>query len=134
MVADQNQTFRFEANGSANIGGRFGAPDASGGAGAGDLDVHADLNVVGGYYQFPLARFTVQRTEQVRRTMESMGGRLETILWTQGRYDLVAVSELPDEETAAAATMRIASQGAVRTEVLRAFDAEEMGRILAKVG
>ena len=77
---------------------------------------------------------TVQRTEQVRQLMESMGGRLETILWTQGRYDLVAVSELPDEETAAAATLRIASQGAVRTEVLRAFDAEEMGRILAKVG
>ena len=77
---------------------------------------------------------TVQRTEQVRRTMESMGGRLETILWTQGRYDLVAVSEAPDEETAAATTLRIASQGAVRTEVLRAFDAEEMGRILAKVG
>jgi uncharacterized protein with GYD domain len=77
---------------------------------------------------------TVQRTEQVRQMMESMGGRLETIFWTQGRYDLVAISEAPDEETAAATTLRIASQGAVRTEVLRAFDAEEMGRILAKVG
>ena len=63
-----------------------------------------------------------------------MGGRLETVLWTQGRYDLVAVGEMPDAETAAAATLRIASQGAVRTEALRAFDAEEMVRVLAKLG
>ena len=77
---------------------------------------------------------TVQRTEQVRQRMEALGGRLETILWTQGRYDVIAISEAPDDETAAAMTLRIASQGAVRTEVLRAFNAEEMGRILQRLG
>jgi uncharacterized protein with GYD domain len=46
----------------------------------------------------------------------------------------VVVTEAPDDETAAAAVLRVASQGRVRTEVLRAFDAEEMGRILQKLG
>ena len=77
---------------------------------------------------------TTQRAEQVRQMVEQMGGRMESLLWTQGRYDLVGVMEAPDEETAAAVGLRAGMAGAVRTETLRAFDAEEMGRILAKVG
>ena len=77
---------------------------------------------------------TTQRAEQVRQLMEQMGGRLDAIYWTLGRYDLVVVTEAPDDETAAAAVLRVASQGRVRTEVLRAFDAEEMGRILQTLG
>jgi uncharacterized protein with GYD domain len=76
---------------------------------------------------------TTQRAEQVRQMVEQMGGRMETILWTQGRYDLVGIMEAPDEETAAAVGLRVGMTGAVRTETLRAFDAEEMGRILTKV-
>lgn len=80
------------------------------------------------------ARSSPQRAEQVRQMVEQMGGRLEALWWTQGRYDLVSVIEAPDEETAAAMTLRVGSGGNVRTETLRAFDAEEMGRILGKLG
>jgi uncharacterized protein with GYD domain len=76
---------------------------------------------------------TLQRAEQVRHLSEQMGGRMETLFWTLGRYDPVAVFEAPDE-TATAIMLRIGSAGNVRTETLRAFDAEEMGRILAKLG
>ena len=76
---------------------------------------------------------TTQRAEQVTQMIAQMGGRAETLLWTQGRYDLVGISEAPDEETAAAIGLRAGMTGAVRTETLRAFDADEMGRILAKV-
>ena len=76
---------------------------------------------------------TTQRAEQVTRMIEQMGGRMEALYWTQGRHDLVGVMEAPDEETAAAVGLRVGTAGAVRTETLRAFDAEEMGRILAKV-
>ena len=51
----------------------------------------------------------------------------------QGRYDLVEIFEAPDDETAAAVGLRAGMVGAVRTETLRAYDAEEMGRILAKL-
>ena len=77
---------------------------------------------------------TTQRAEQVTRMIEQMGGRMEALYWTQGRHDLVGIMEAPDEETAAAVGLRVGLGGAVRTETLRAFDAEEMGRILAKVG
>ncbi len=80
------------------------------------------------------AKETVRRAEQVRQMVEQMGGRMETLFWTQGRYDLIAVTEAPDDETVAAIGLRIAAQGAVRTETLRAYDAEEMGRILQKLG
>ena len=76
---------------------------------------------------------TTQRADQVRQMIEQMGGQMETLLWTQGRYDLVGIIEAPDEETAAAIGLRAGMAGAVRTETLRAYDAEEMSRILAKV-
>ena len=77
---------------------------------------------------------TTQRATRVRQMIEQMGGRMETLLWTQGRHDLVGVMEAPDEETAAAIGSRAGMTGSVRTEKLRAYDEAEMGRILAKVG
>ena len=47
---------------------------------------------------------------------------------------LVGVIEAPEEETARAVGPRAGVAGAVRTETLRAYDAEEMGRIVQKLG
>lgn len=77
---------------------------------------------------------TLDRAAQVRGLVEQMGGSMPTLLWTQGRYDLVAITEAPDDATVAAISLKIGSSGSVRTEVMRAFDAEEMGGILAKLG
>lgn len=77
---------------------------------------------------------TVRRAEQVRELVRQMSGDMHTLYWTQGRYDLIAITEAPDDETMAAISLRIGSTGSVRTEVLRAFDAAEMGRVLAKLG
>src|ERR687893_936357 len=49
---------------------------------------------------------TTQRAQHVRQMIEQMGGRMDTLLWTQGRYDLVGIMEAPDEETAAAVGRR----------------------------
>jgi uncharacterized protein with GYD domain len=80
------------------------------------------------------AKDTTQRAEQAIQVIEQMGGRMETLLWTLGRYDIVGIIEAPDDETAAAIGLRTAQPGAIRTELLRAFDAEEMGRILQQLG
>ena len=77
---------------------------------------------------------TTRRAAQVTQMVEQMGGRVESLYWTQGRHDLVGVIEAPDEETGAAIGLRAGMTGATRTETLRAYDAEEMGRILAKLG
>ena len=36
---------------------------------------------------------TRERAEQVRQMVEQMGGRMDTLLWTQGRYDLVGFDQ-----------------------------------------
>ena len=80
------------------------------------------------------AAATVERAEAVRGLVERLGGRLAHLWWTTGRYDLVSVTEVPDDETAAAIGLAVARGGNVRTEMLRAFGAEEMARVLAKLG
>ncbi len=79
------------------------------------------------------ARDTVERMEQARQAIAQQGGRLHAFYWTQGHYDIVAIMEMPDEETATGFMLGIGMLGNVRTETLRAFTAEEMGRILQKL-
>ena len=76
---------------------------------------------------------TVDRSEQARQAIQQMGGRMSTIYWTQGAYDVVAIADFPDEETATAFLLSLGKLGNLRSETLRAFSAEEMRRILAKV-
>ena len=48
------------------------------------------------------AKDTVNRYHQSKALVENMGGKVETILWTVGGYDLVVVTEAPDDETLSA--------------------------------
>jgi uncharacterized protein with GYD domain len=79
-------------------------------------------------------RETVNRAEQVTKAAERMGGRFSGLYWTQGDYDLVAVTEFPDDDTAQAFLLQLATTGTVRTQTMRAFTAEDMRRILGKLG
>jgi len=76
---------------------------------------------------------TVERTEQARTAMEKAGGRLTAIYWTEGQYDLVAISEWPDEESGLAFTLQTAMAGNIRSQTLRAVDEATMKRVLAKL-
>ena len=76
---------------------------------------------------------TVTRVEQARAAAEKAGGRLIGTWWTQGAYDLVAVLDLPDDETTSAFALSLAMAGNIRTETMRAYTAEEMQRILQKL-
>jgi uncharacterized protein with GYD domain len=73
------------------------------------------------------------RADATAELAESMGGKLVQLYWTVGPYDIVAIIEAPDDETAAAMQLTIGSRGAVRTTTLRAFGREEFERIIAKV-
>jgi uncharacterized protein with GYD domain len=80
------------------------------------------------------AKDTVARSEAVRETARKLGGEVKQVYWTMGRYDVMAITEAPDDETATAIAVAIGSPGMVRSETLRAFDADEMTAILAKLG
>jgi uncharacterized protein with GYD domain len=76
---------------------------------------------------------TVTRSRQLTATLEKVGGKAIAIYYTQGRYDLITVGEVPNEETAMAFAVTMGKSGNVRTETLRAFSLDEMEGILKKV-
>jgi uncharacterized protein with GYD domain len=75
---------------------------------------------------------TVERAEAAKKLIAKFGGTLKEIYWTVGPYDLVTISEVPDEESATAFSLALGSQGNVRTTTLRAFSGSDMRRIVAK--
>jgi uncharacterized protein with GYD domain len=76
---------------------------------------------------------TLDRAEAAAELARKLGGSLTQIFWTMGEYDVVGVLEAPDDESATAFALALSSQGNVRTSTMRAFDADEMRQILAKV-
>ncbi|HEX2400342.1 MAG TPA: GYD domain-containing protein [Mycobacterium sp.] len=76
---------------------------------------------------------TLDRAEAAAELAGKLGGSLSQIFWTMGEYDVVGVLEAPDDESATAFALALSSQGNVRTSTMRAFDADEMRQILAKV-
>jgi hypothetical protein len=54
--------------------------------------------------------------------------------WTLGQYDLVVVTDFPDDETATAVVLQTVAGGNVRTTTMKAFDAEQMSAIIQRTG
>ena len=77
---------------------------------------------------------TAKRAEQVKALGKKVGATMTQVYWTLGRYDVVAIIEAPDDETATAFSLAIGSAGFVRTQTMRAFSKDEIGAILGKMG
>jgi uncharacterized protein with GYD domain len=77
---------------------------------------------------------TTTRAADFSKLVESSGGRVRELLWTVGEYDLVTVVDFPDDETSTAALLQVGSLGSIRSNTLRAFNAEEMGAIIRRAG
>jgi uncharacterized protein with GYD domain len=71
------------------------------------------------------------RLDAVRELLPKLGAELKAFYLTMGGYDLVTITEAPDDETVAKATLTIASQGSVSSETLRAFTEAEYREIIA---
>lgn len=72
------------------------------------------------------------RFDAFRSMAEGLGVTVKSVFWTLGHHDMVVTVEGP-EEAAAAVLMKVGSLGNVRTQTLRAFDADEMNRILGQM-
>ncbi len=79
-------------------------------------------------------RDTLKRAKAFRALIENRGGKLREHLYTFGEYDIVMVTEFPDDETAAAAVMALASLGNVRVKTMPAFTDEETAAIIPQLG
>jgi uncharacterized protein with GYD domain len=76
---------------------------------------------------------TTNRADAVRDMAKKFGVTVKDIYWTLGSYDVVAIFEAPDESSITALTLAIGSAGNIRTQMLRAFNKEEMKGILGKL-
>ena len=78
-------------------------------------------------------RETVKRARQTREQTEKRGFKVQTLLWTQGPYDLVSIIDAPSEEAMMGAMANVVGAGNVSSTTMRAFDDKEMEAILKQV-
>jgi uncharacterized protein with GYD domain len=79
------------------------------------------------------AQDTVTRFQQARDAMQEMGVSFDTILWTMGRYDMVAILDAPDAKTVATGLAQLGQAGNVRTETLVGFTSDEVRGMMQTV-
>ncbi len=68
------------------------------------------------------------RRQTVQDAVEKLGGTLETFYFAFGDDDVIAIGELPDNETAAALAMEISSSGRVALSTTVLLTPEELDR------
>jgi uncharacterized protein with GYD domain len=76
---------------------------------------------------------TTKRASALKSAAKKMGAKIVDTYWTLGPFDGVIIFEAPDDETATALMLNLASLGNIQTQTARAFDAQEMDAILAKL-
>jgi uncharacterized protein with GYD domain len=79
------------------------------------------------------AKERISHVDDVLELAKKSGVTVKHMYWTLGWHDVVAVCEAPDNETATAFSLSVASRGNVRTETLRAFSFDEMKKIHGKM-
>lgn len=71
-----------------------------------------------------------RRLQNAETTFAQFGAQLREVYLVMGPYDYVVVADAPDDETIARISLAIAGQGNVRTQTFRAFDRNEMLRLV----
>ena len=90
-----------------------------------------------------LAKYTQKGAESIKQTLvrldagrqaaKAFGVEITQVFLVMGRYDLVVISEAPDDETAAKLALTTGMQGFIATETLRAFNEAEFRKIIASL-
>jgi uncharacterized protein with GYD domain len=73
-----------------------------------------------------------ERFEAFKSLAESAGVTVKSVHWTTGAYDIVLVSEGP-EDAVMALNMKMAALGNIRTQTLRGFSISEMRKLVTQL-
>jgi len=76
---------------------------------------------------------TINRVEAAKKAGAQIGMKIKEVVWTQGQYDIIVISESSDETATNAFLLSTMKAGNVRGQTLRAFTQAEMQKILDKV-
>jgi uncharacterized protein with GYD domain len=73
------------------------------------------------------------RLDGVKEALKAAGGELKAFYLTMGHYDMVVISEAPNDEAYAATMLAIGASGTVRSETLKAFTEDEYRKVIAAI-
>jgi uncharacterized protein with GYD domain len=72
------------------------------------------------------------RQEVVRRAVESLGGKVESMHFSLGDHDVVLIIDMPDIIAGTALAVAVSATGLVRTKTTPLLTVEEADRALSK--
>ena len=75
-----------------------------------------------------------KRSAAARRLLESLGGKIEAFYFAFGETDVIAIADLPDNASAAAASLTIGGSGAVAGSLTVLLTPEEIDAAVKKSG
>ena len=70
------------------------------------------------------------RLDTAKKAMKAAGAKIKGFYMTIGQYDMVIISEAPNDEVVAKLALSTGALGTVRTETMRAFTEEEYRKII----
>ena len=74
-----------------------------------------------------------KRVDAAKKLLADMGGAVKAFYMTIGHFDMVLIYDAPDDAVAAHFTLRLAQQGYVRTQTLKAFPEQAFREIMASL-
>ena len=96
----------------------------------------AKYALLGGYTTETWAKFIQnpgEREGPVRRAVEAVGGKLETIYWSFGDDDYLVIIDCPDDVAAGAIAVAVGSTGALRNlRTIKLIEADQLQQVLQK--
>lgn len=70
------------------------------------------------------------RLDSAKKAFKAMGAEIKETYLVMGQYDLVVISEAPDDETISRIMLSIGAMGNVRTQTMRAFPETEYRKLI----
>ncbi len=74
-----------------------------------------------------------ERDQKAKKLIESLGGKMIALYYTFGRYDFVAIIDMPSRESVVKFLAIVSKYGTVRTETLETIPAEMMYTIAKEI-
>ena len=76
---------------------------------------------------------SANRADGARKMAAELGGEVKQFYLTMGNYDIVAITDFPDDATAATFVLRIGALGNVKATTLKAFQEDAFRMIVDAV-
>jgi uncharacterized protein with GYD domain len=71
-----------------------------------------------------------KRLDAAKKLAKDLGGEIKSVYMTQGSFDLVLITEMPNDEKVASFVLKVGSLGNVRTTTLKAYSEDDYRRII----